>query len=1228
MGALAMMAASSAFAQADGDYYLYDAATQTFLSRGDNWGTRAVKDVTGCPFTWTREGGLITFIDLKTKKEGVGGTRLIEDGDKAWTDNDGGGDWKFEATEGGYYLIGKSGAYVATSAPQYAGYKEDIGFTADKSNATVWQLLTPAEYKDVQASLVTSNYGHIIKVAGLSCTADNFLTELAANYASKDYTDKLGSPITQGQGQWTWTSQRGNKLVTNDNGAECFQGHGLLTQTIEGLPQGIYKFSVNGFDRSNGYGDCNTLGESGIEISTSFIKANDEAMRIKPWYSDKSGTNNPNNMGEANVKFADGKYLNEVYTYVGEDGKLDLTLSLQGFGGASHWVMFNNIRLTYYTDKVSAEDAAALLESVPTGKMQQSISEDLSSAKAAFEANQSIANYNTLSKIIPDAKASVEAYAAANTAISEAKSILEKNNVVTKEAKETFEALVKDYDAKYTAGTLTTGEATAAANTLGTSVTGWHGGANGAAGIYMASAWGFATDNWAGPFYINTWSIEGESDGTGFLVPFIEAFNDKTGIAACTATATVDVEPNKMYSVSIWSRYQKLDKNGDVDANGITLTVGNGNPTDLTRCLLNTNSNLYVGEFTASGKSDENGKLTIKVDISSGNLKWVSFKNVSYGDYVPTETTSTLNFNTSELEAADITEEVQYQAGENDITVTPSFARTTSAITSTANGPQLRVYGGYVKVVAPKGKTIKAVSMNTSKWSDRNTFNGVAAPTADWKGDNTNVYLAVAANTQINSITVTTSDETDNTETYVPEMNDLLSAKRLPLNSEVKIQLTGTKVTLEDKANYLSYAFLEDATDAARVDYAITKLDNIKVGHLLEGTLYASVGNLKGIRVLVANDNTANSDFTATEVEIEPTDATLADCNTTAMAFKYVSLSDLTVKKVAGEYGTDVYLVSGDTEMLVIDSNFGLLTDPISNRIRDYENISKLTGFVNVNYTGKLYFMPYGTIEATVAPTPKAANIGALKAMLNGSNAELTLTDAKVTVYKPSISNMYPTVFIEDATGAVQLDGELATDVLGITGGNTIINGTLVCNYTDEYGMKVIMPNENTNAKNITLTEGVVEPTAQTVAELSTVNHEFEYVKVEGAELIIDENWNTFIAQGENRMMLYDSYWLLNYSEDEPGFNYGEIDYVVGYTIIYETEEAEEGGKAVVTYAFVPLEVVEKKTPTAINDAILKNSLEGDVYTVNGVKVRKAGQNLNGLSKGMYIMNGKKVILK
>lgn len=40
------------------------------------------------------------------------------------------------------------------------------------------------------------------------------------------------------------------------------------------------------------------------------------------------------------------------------------------------------------------------------------------------------------------------------------------------------------------------------------------------------------------------------------------------------------------------------------------------------------------------------------------------------------------------------------------------------------------------------------------------------------------------------------------------------------------------------------------------------------------------------------------------------------------------------------------------------------------------------------------------------------------------------------------------------------------------------------------------------------------------------------------------------------------------------------------------------------------------------------NAEVGDVYTTSGVKVRKAGESLDGLTKGLYIVNGKKVVIK
>ena len=50
---------------------------------------------------------------------------------------------------------------------------------------------------------------------------------------------------------------------------------------------------------------------------------------------------------------------------------------------------------------------------------------------------------------------------------------------------------------------------------------------------------------------------------------------------------------------------------------------------------------------------------------------------------------------------------------------------------------------------------------------------------------------------------------------------------------------------------------------------------------------------------------------------------------------------------------------------------------------------------------------------------------------------------------------------------------------------------------------------------------------------------------------------------------------------------------------------------------------------TGITDVNVVDGINsGDVYSINGVKVRANANTLKGLSKGIYIMNGKKYVVK
>ena len=73
----------------------------------------------------------------------------------------------------------------------------------------------------------------------------------------------------------------------------------------------------------------------------------------------------------------------------------------------------------------------------------------------------------------------------------------------------------------------------------------------------------------------------------------------------------------------------------------------------------------------------------------------------------------------------------------------------------------------------------------------------------------------------------------------------------------------------------------------------------------------------------------------------------------------------------------------------------------------------------------------------------------------------------------------------------------------------------------------------------------------------------------------------------------------------------------------------EDGKQLFVNAVKYLVDGVKYEIPTGIDGVnATVNVLNGDIYTINGVKVRNAGDSLKGLAKGLYIINGKKLIVK
>lgn len=624
-GAVGFKAQAAVNPTADGIYYLYNVDAKQFMGRGGEYGTRAAIDDYGVPFKLVdadNDAYQIQFLDADTK--------LGFDG-YCYTDAAGGNIRSFKLI-----VVDDDAKTYKIQNTNNSKFVEDwYGFTvadADENRHNyIWQFLSKAEHDAIVSAYPTNNINAVIESAELETDAASFASYLATNYAAKDMTSKIGTAKFTGSiGSWTWSEvrARGGQPAYGTNFCEIFEATGTFSQEITGLAQGLYKVTVNGFERAAGYSKCNTLGTEGYEIVTSYLEANGQKVQLKSWYSEKTGESNPNNTSEAVAAFNANKYQNEVYAYVEADGKMTIKLAKPAHVGGS-WVLFNNFTLTYYSDAVSEEEATAIIttaEALTDDPMLGTTASTLASTLSDFKSSKTIANYNALSSAIDNATTSVAAYAMAKTAIDKANAIKKANNFVSSSATTTFEEAIAAISDAYDARTLADATAANAETTLGTNVSAWHGNPTGAAGVYMESVWDNA-DNFA-DYYINTWSNEGDNDGSGFSVPFFEYWVGSGSLAAKTMTGTlVGLTANQLYKITADVRVAYSTK---VDGS-ITLAAGEGTPVDVTSGTQIGSTGRYLGTFSAYGKANSDGELTAVIEVAENSgISWLSWKNITY----------------------------------------------------------------------------------------------------------------------------------------------------------------------------------------------------------------------------------------------------------------------------------------------------------------------------------------------------------------------------------------------------------------------------------------------------------------------------------------------------------------------------------------------------------------------------------------------------------------------
>jgi len=184
-----------------------------------------------------------------------------------------------------------------------------------------------------------------------------------------DCTDMLVNPGFSNGGNG-WTLGSGCAPAFSWGVAEVFgssHGHVDISQVVTGAKPGIYSVSVQAFERPAANGSYDGTEESKVYLYmgdletpvqniTKDVLPEDQAVDGENCYlsndylfTSSDGTVSgwvPNGMQGASIAFAAGRYYQECYGIVGEDGIMKIGLTSHGV--VPHWVLFDDFKLKYW----------------------------------------------------------------------------------------------------------------------------------------------------------------------------------------------------------------------------------------------------------------------------------------------------------------------------------------------------------------------------------------------------------------------------------------------------------------------------------------------------------------------------------------------------------------------------------------------------------------------------------------------------------------------------------------------------------------------------------------------------------------------------------------------------------------------------------------------------------------------------------------------------------------
>ncbi len=561
--------------------------------------------------------------------------------------------WMLEKN-GDNYAVRNLGRNQLQLQTEYSGTSNDIHWRQNDQAASISWTGLSLTYVDSKWTLTSTQYSRPLGVYNDGTDAPAVGTEIGANSEGKgasfqiyaisktqfleNYKTKLSEATADDPRNATLLMTNPDFNANNSTGwsgttsntkhgggaAEFYHPASFdLYQTLTGLANGKYQINVQ--VAQSGDKTAQLYATTSLGTETAMVTASPGA-KLNNWTND---------LVSNGVHFGRDEAVGKISVVVNVTNG-NLTVGLKDADPSTHWVVFDNFTMSYLgtvdlTEYVTAyETALAAAKAVDqkspmNGEVLTALTTALSNYGTVDKTSQDVLVTATgaLNTATANATASIASYAKANTVLENTLKFINSTNFYTAEALTTYKT--SDYTTpkgKYDARTLTDAEAAALQDPY-------------ALGSWKVerNVWALLRSTWSdNSLNINTWSTEGDTDGSNFVRPFVEWWVDGSStLPVGTKTGTLGgLTAGKVYEVSANVRVRQ--SNSQTEVKGVTMDVNGGASVNVCDGDQIGSSQLYLKKETKTyGLVGEDGKLNVNFTAADGNtISWLAFKDVKY----------------------------------------------------------------------------------------------------------------------------------------------------------------------------------------------------------------------------------------------------------------------------------------------------------------------------------------------------------------------------------------------------------------------------------------------------------------------------------------------------------------------------------------------------------------------------------------------------------------------